>query len=108
MTQPEQEKQDLNVAIFWRQEAKKLKYEWFGQVWTSDEDNKTQEELKATLKRLLSPNEILSHDTILKVHMDIYWTAKSSFFFWQVTNLRPVTWDPNYTPGVAFLDHDFL
>ena len=68
MTQPEQEKQDLNVAIFWRQEAKKLKYEWFGQVWTSDEDNKTQEELKATLKRLLSPNEILSHDTILKVH----------------------------------------
>ena len=67
MTQPEQEKQDLNVAIFWRQEAKKLKYEWFGQGWPSDGDNKTQEELKATLKRLLSPNEILSHDTILKV-----------------------------------------
>ena len=35
LTQPEQEKQDLNVAIFWRQEAKKLKYEWFGQVWSS-------------------------------------------------------------------------
>ena len=67
MTQPEQEKQDLNVAIFWRQEEKKLKYEWFGQVWTPVEDNKTQEELKATLKRLLSPNEILSHDTVLKV-----------------------------------------
>ena len=67
LTQPEQEKQDLNVAIFWRQEEKKLKYEWFGQVWTPVEDNKTQEELKATLKRLLSPNEILSHDTVLKV-----------------------------------------
>jgi len=66
LTQPEQEKQDLNVAIFWRQEAKKLKYEWFSQVWTSVEDNKTEEELRATLKRLLSPNEVLSHDTVLK------------------------------------------
>ena len=30
------------------------------------------------------------------------------FLFWQVTSLRPVTLDPNYTPGVDFLDHDFL
>ena len=30
------------------------------------------------------------------------------FLFWQVTNLRPVTLDPNYNPGVDFLDHDFL
>ena len=72
MTQPEQEKHDLNVAIFWRQAAKKLKYEWFGQVWTSDENNKTQDELKSTLKRLLSPNEILSHDTDLKVWKKLF------------------------------------
>ena len=30
------------------------------------------------------------------------------FFFCQVTRVGAVTWDPNYTPGVDFLDHDFL
>jgi len=89
LTQPEQEKQDLNVAIFWRQEAKKLKYEWFGQVWTSDEDNKTQEELKATLKRLLSPNEILSHDTILKELLDEHADSLPT----RLINKLFVTWD---------------
>ena len=29
-------------------------------------------------------------------------------FLWQVTILRLRTWDLNYTPGVDFLDHDFL
>ena len=111
MTQPEQEKQDLNVAIFWRQEAKKLKYEWFGQVWTSDEDNKTQEELKATLKRLLSPNEILSHDTILKVHMEIFilYTGQLSHHFFLTSDQPWAEYSgPKLQPGVDFLDHDFL
>ena len=69
-----QEKQDLNIAIFWRKEAKKLKYEWFKQSWTSSEselaNNKTQQELKSTLQRLLSPNEILSHETVLNELLD--------------------------------------
>ena len=30
------------------------------------------------------------------------------FVFWQVTSLGVDTWDPNYTPGVDLLDHDFL
>ena len=35
-----------------------------------------------------------------------YWTAKSSFVFLASDQVR--TRDPNYTPGVDFLDHDFL
>ena len=34
-----------------------------------------------------------------------YWTAKSSFFFWQVTSLRVWILGP---PGVDFLDHNFF
>ena len=30
------------------------------------------------------------------------------FFFCQVTRVGAVTWDPNYTQGVDFLDHDFF
>ena len=30
------------------------------------------------------------------------------FFFCQVTRLGGFTWDPNYNPGVEFLDHAFL
>ena len=30
------------------------------------------------------------------------------FFFWQATSMGANTWDPNYTPGVDFLDHDFF
>ena len=70
LTQPEERKEDLNIAIFWRKEAKKLKYEWFKRTWTPKVDNETQEELKNNLKRLLSPNEILSYDTVLKELLD--------------------------------------
>ena len=28
-------------------------------------------------------------------------------YFW-IIKLRPNTWDPNYPPGVDFLDHNFL
>ena len=37
-----------------------------------------------------------------------YWTAKSAFFFLTSDQPEGGTWDPNYTPGVDFLDHDFL
>ena len=30
------------------------------------------------------------------------------YFFWQVTRVRQVTWDPYYTLGVDCLDRDFL
>lgn len=44
--------QDLNLAFIWRKEAKILKYEWFGQVWTASEDemmaNKSNTELKVS------------------------------------------------------------
>ena len=36
-----------------------------------------------------------------------YWTAMSSFLFWQVTRVGAVTWDPNYILAVDFLDNDF-
>ena len=37
-----------------------------------------------------------------------YWTAMSSFFFLTSGQYEAGTWDPNYTPGVDILDHDFL
>ncbi len=48
-----QDKQDLNLAIVWRKETNKLKYEWFQSTWSSEQSNKSQEELKMTLDKLL-------------------------------------------------------
>ena len=36
-----------------------------------------------------------------------YWTAMSSFCFLTSGQHGGNTWDPNYTPGVDFLDHEF-
>ena len=63
-------KNDLNMAILWRREGKKLKYEWFDKNWPSTQNNQTQEALKATLEKLLSPNEILNHETVLNELLD--------------------------------------
>ena len=50
LTSKGQNNQDLNLAIVWRKDAKKLHYEWFKQVWSSSQDelnaNKTEDELK--------------------------------------------------------------
>ena len=36
-----------------------------------------------------------------------YWTVMLSKKFWEVTSNGARTWDPNYTPGVDFLNHDY-
>ena len=35
-------------------------------------------------------------------HRHLHTGQLSCNFCWQVTSLRPVTWDPDYTPGVDF------
>ena len=51
-----QSTEDLNLAIVWRKEAKKLHYEWFKQAWNSSQDelkaNKTETELKVRTTKL--------------------------------------------------------
>ena len=37
-----------------------------------------------------------------------YWTAMSSYFLLTSGQHEAGTWDPNYTPGLDFLDHNFL
>ena len=53
LTSEGQSNEDLNLAIVWRKESKKLHYEWFKQVWSSSQDeliaNKTVTELKVNI-----------------------------------------------------------
>ena len=82
---------NYNLAILWRKESKKLKYEWFRRPWTENEDNKTQEELKEMLKKLLSdPNETaLSHEAVLQELLDEH---AASLFIRMLTKITE-TWD---------------
>ncbi len=76
---------DLNLAILWRRDSKNLKYEWFSQVWTTSEkmrENQTQKELKTTLQKLLSPNEILTHEAVIRELLDEH----AAGFFGRVMN----------------------
>ena len=69
---------DLNMAILWRRNSKNFKYEWFSKKWDVEKEsqimqvasNETQDELKAMLKKLLSPNEILTHEAVIQELLD--------------------------------------
>ena len=51
---------------------------------------------------------VLLENPLIHTRTSSYWTAMSSFFFLTSGQHEAGTWDPNYTPGVDFLDHDFL
>ena len=43
-----------------------------------------------------------------KAWTSLYWTAMSSFCFQISGHHGGNTWDPNYAPGLDFLDHIFF
>ncbi len=50
----------LRIAILWRREEKKLNLEWTSEPWDAspERNNKSEEELRKTLQRLLRANEV--------------------------------------------------
>lgn len=69
-------KDEVNMAIVWRRNAQSLKYEWLPRHWTGDvQDNQTREDLRTTLQRLLSANEVLSHETEVRELFDEHATS---------------------------------
>ena len=64
----------LKIAILWRRGNSKLKFEWLKGTWTHvPEDlapNSSREELERTINRLLSSNEVLLHETVIKELFD--------------------------------------
>jgi hypothetical protein len=57
--------EDVNLAIIWRKDVNNLKYEWLSRPWTSKSENETEKELRTVLQRLLSANEVLTHEAIV-------------------------------------------
>ena len=63
----------LKIAILWRRGNSKLKFEWLEGTWTQapeDQANHSREELERTINRLLSSNEVLLHETVIKELFD--------------------------------------
>ena len=69
---------DSRVAILWRRENNKLKFEWLKRRWDFEEDdyttsevvNASKDELSQTLKRLLTPNEVLPFEAEVRELFD--------------------------------------
>jgi hypothetical protein len=74
-----------------------------GLVWWPQKDKKEKEKKESW--EFVDPR---GNWTWVYSRTSSYWTAKLSFFFRQATSMGANTWDPNYTLGVDFLDHDFL
>ena len=63
----------LKIAILWRRGNSKLKFEWLKGTWVQkpeDQANTSREELERTINRLLSSNEVLLHETVIKELFD--------------------------------------
>ena len=61
----------LKIAILWRRGSSKLKFEWLKGTWAhshvpEDQANSSREELERTINRLLSSNEVLLHEAVVK------------------------------------------
>jgi len=59
---------ELGVLLLWRRGEEKAKYEWLENSWA--ENNNSMDELKETLSRLLSANEVLSGEAIIEHLVD--------------------------------------
>ncbi len=54
---------EANLAIVWRRDSNSVKYEWLSQTWEGDLGNENQtSELRTSLQRLLSANEVLANE----------------------------------------------
>jgi len=59
---------ELKVLLLWRRGEERAKYEWMENSWSNS--NQSSEELKETLSRLLSANEVLNGEALLEHLMD--------------------------------------
>jgi len=75
VTQGEVPDPDLRVIILWRRDINNIKYEWLENRWTTDAHNVSEDELQASLKRLLSANEVLSREAVLNQLVDEHATG---------------------------------
>ena len=59
----------LRVAILWRHDLSRVKYEWLEGEWSPDSEeaslNSSHDSLRTTLQRLLTSNEVLTLETEL-------------------------------------------
>ena len=61
----------LRVAILWRRDLSRVKYEWLEGEWSPDSEetvsavNSSHDSLRTTLQRLLTSNEVLTLETEL-------------------------------------------
>lgn len=75
VTQGGQVVPDHRVLILWRRDANNIKYEWLEQPWREFQSNSSQEELQASLQRLLSANEVLTREAVLGQLVDEHATG---------------------------------
>jgi len=54
---------ELGVLLLWRKGEERAKYEWLNSTWSPS--NESRDELKATLKNLLSANEVLNGEAVI-------------------------------------------
>lgn len=61
---------NLKVMVLWRRGNGAVKYEWLENRWEVGPGNASTDELKETLQRLLSANEVLSGEAIIEHLVD--------------------------------------
>jgi DnaJ family protein C protein 16 len=63
---------DRRVLVLWRRSGGSVKYEWLEQLWEAGPSSNTSstEELKDTLQRLLSANEVLTGEATIEQLVD--------------------------------------
>jgi len=58
------------VLVLWRRGQGSVKFEWLSNEWEAGPNNASEDELKASLKRLLSANEVLSEEAVIEQLID--------------------------------------
>lgn len=66
----DEEEADLRVLVLWRRGEESAKYEWLPSKWGPGPANESSEELRDTLSRLLSANEVLTGEAIIDQLVD--------------------------------------
>ncbi|CAG0913740.1 unnamed protein product [Notodromas monacha] len=60
---------DLHIVILWRQDDRKVKFEWVDAVWEPG-NNESKEALEKATKRLLREDEMLMHEAVMQQLLD--------------------------------------
>ena len=65
-----------NLVIVWRRDESNLKYEWLSRPWEGELNNENQTtELRSSLQRLLSANEVLNNEAVVHELFDEHATS---------------------------------